>query len=274
MAEGLGSHTGTARRVLALPGLLVVTALLAVALTGLLAPARIFVLPVPDGEVVPSPRAAFDSGWLAAFSLQAAYTLAVLAVELPLGLLVALSLPRRGVWAALSVAMVASPLLLPEPVFELVRTELAPRLVDAADSVLGGGLARSSVHADVSTWFGFFLVDVWRWTPLVILLCAFAVRRDGRLAHAARLDRLPAPQRVRYVHWPAAAGALGVATALRVADTFSAWPTSGRGVALATWVRTRVDEGPAASAALAVGVTLLVLLFVPMPVATDRQEGR
>lgn len=266
-----GWQLRSSRKLLALPSLLVVAALLLVPLAVLLAPVLDFVRPA-TADAMPSPRDAFDAAWVQALAVQAGYTLAALAIELPLGLLLGLALPRRGVVAALTVAAIAWPLLLPEPVFALARTEFVPRLVDATDAALGLGLARSAGRAEVVHWAGWILVDAWRWTPLVALLCGFALRRDPRLEQAARLDGLSALQRVRFVHWPGARRALALAAVLRIADSFAAWSLDGRGVALGSWVRARVDEAPGASAALLVAVTLLVLLFLPMPLSTSRPE--
>lgn len=253
MVESSGRQPRSRRRLLAWPALLVVCALLVAALRPLLLPL------FAGGSLAHS---TFAADWLHALAMQAAFTALVLAVEIPLGVLVALSLPRRGLGAGLAVCAVAWPLLLPPPFFDLVRTELVPRLL--------AGLPPLPAP-DIVAWFGYVLIDAWRWTPLVILLCAFALRPDDRLEQAARIDGLSALQRVRFVHWPRMRVACGLAAALRLVDSLAAWPASG--ITLAAWVRARVADGPGFSTAVAVGLTLLLLALAPMPLRALRRRA-
>lgn len=272
MLDRAETRSRSGLRVMALPALVVVAGLLLPALTLLLLPLVEMVASprVVDGVAV-SPATAFDARWFDALWAQLAFTAFVLAIEVPLGVLVALAMPRHGAAAGVAAAMVAIPLALPQSWFELLRTELLPRVANHVDQMVAGAPAWQPSTA-VWEWSGYVLIDAWRYTPLVALLCAFALRRHERLEVAARIDGLAIPQRVAAVHWPRMRTACGLAVLLRLVDSCAAWPSAGSTVSLGAWVRDRIVAGPSATAALAAGLTLLLLLFVPAPTpASDRE---
>jgi len=258
------------RALLAMPGTIVVGVLLGATLVSLLLPLRGFVAPLdPTDGKVPTLRESFDPRWLQALSIQLAFTSLVLLVELPLGVLVALAMPRRGVAAGIAAAAVAWPLLLPPAFLDLLRTEAVPRL---AAAVLPRG-ASSTWGTDAVGWCGYVFVDAWRWTPLVVLLCAFALRRGPALELSASLDGLSPARRLRHVHWPRLRRALGAAALLRIADSSAAWTVPDAGVSLAAWLRERLAADPGPGTSLTVALTLLLLALLPMPPLGSPREG-
>jgi hypothetical protein len=223
---------------LALPALAVVAALLAATLGPPLLPLLHLVAPpTAVDQGTPSARAVFDPRWLRALGIQLLFTASVLAVELPLGSALARALPRRGIAAALAVVVLAYPLVLPHSLHELLRTELFPRAV-ASIEPLAAVLPPAAVE-----YLGYVVVDAWRFTPLVALLCAVALHRWHASARAA----------------------IAIAAAVRVAGTFAAWPDLGSPVSLAAWVGGQMADAAGPAAALSLGLTLLLLLFLPRP---------
>ena len=250
---------------LALPAVLVVGALVLGPLLYALEP-RIDLIAPPralDG-VAPAPPPAFDRAWLWALAAQATYTALVLALQIPFGVLLALALPRAGWRAGLAVFAVAWPLAVPQSVAELLRVEFWPRACDG----LAGGLSSITgtpwqMPAWLGEWSGYVLIDAWRYTPLVALLCAFALRRADDLDLAARVDGLSAWQRFTCVHWPRMRSACALAVVVRAVDSFAAWPHVSSTVSLAAWVRNRAVTGPTATTAVATALTLAVVALVP-----------
>jgi glycerol transport system permease protein len=273
MLDRAAASTKPGATLLAVPAVAVLLGLLLPALALLLLPLVDFVAAprVLDG-VAPTPTATFDPQWFGALATQLTFTALVLAIEVPVGVLVALAMPRRGVGAGLAATIVAMPLVLPQSFFELVRTEFGPRLTGKLNAWVAGAPVGWHPSVEVWEWTGYVLVDAWRFTPLVVLLCAFALRRDDRLELAARIDGLSVLARVRHVHWPRMRAACALAVLLRIVDSCAAWPAPGAGISLAAWVRDRAVAGPGTTAALAAALTLLLLLFVPSPLpATDRE---
>ncbi|MGE3922939.1 MAG: carbohydrate ABC transporter permease [Lautropia sp.] len=156
---------------------------------------------------------------------QVGFVAATLALEIPLGVALALSLPAAGWRAALAVVLVALPLLLPGAVAGAVW-----RLFARSDvGWLGAALAALGIDYDPAgrafdAWATLVAADVWHWTPLVALLCHGALRAvapEQRLA--ARLDGAGRYATFRHLHWPALRGALAVAVGLRVLDGAAAY---------------------------------------------------
>ncbi len=265
MVESLRQRRRQAALLLTLPAIAIVGWLVAWPLLTSLWPLGDLVLPPRAVDAVaPTASAAFDAAWLSALWAQLAYSALVLLIEVPLGVLLALSLPRRGVLAGLAVACVAWPLAAPQSIADWLRLELVPRAVDALSgwwaSPSGGPCELSPLLAE---WTGYVLVDVWRFTPFVALVCAFALRRDDELTVAAGIDGLSGWQRMRHVHWPCMRGACGFAMVIRLVDSFAAWPHAGSTVSLAAWVRDRGSGGFSATTAVATVLTLLVLALIP-----------
>ena len=157
-----------------------------------------------------------------AFVRQILFTLAVLAIEIPLGILIALSLPARGWKASLSLVLIALPLLVP---FNVVGTIW--QIFGRADIGLGGhflaslGLNYNYALNPLHAWLTVILMDVWHWTPLVALLCYAGLRAlpEGYY-QAARIDGARAWAVFRFIQLPKLSGVLMIALLLRFMDSF------------------------------------------------------
>ena len=103
---------------------------------------------------------------------QFAFSGAVLLIEIPLGILVALMMPTRGVMASLSLILLAIPLLIPWNVVGTIW-----QIFGRADIGLFGwaltslGVDYNYASNPIDAWFTVLLMDVWHWTSLVALLC-------------------------------------------------------------------------------------------------------
>ncbi len=134
----------------------------------------------------------------------------VLLIEIPLGVAIALAMPRKSGWAtSLTLVLMALPLLIPWNVIGTIwviflRPDIG-LLGHFIDHTLG-------IHFDypavpIEAWVSVMLMEVWHWTPLVALLAYAGLRAiPGRLlpgsAHRrgvglVRLSLHPAAQDAR-----------------------------------------------------------------------------
>jgi glycerol transport system permease protein len=157
-----------------------------------------------------------------AFLRQIVFTLVVLAIEVPLGILIALSLPARGWKASLSLVLIALPLLVP---FNVVGTIW--QIFGRADIGLGGhflaslGIDYNYALKPLDAWLTIVLMDIWHWTPLVALLCYAGLRAipEGYY-QAAKIDGARAWAVFRFIQLPKLSGVLLIALLLRFMDSF------------------------------------------------------
>jgi glycerol transport system permease protein len=212
-----------------------------------------------------------------AFLRQIIFTLVVLLVELPLGILIALSLPARGWKASLSLVLIALPLLVP---FNVVGTIW--QIFGRADIGLGGHfLASLSIDYNyalkpLDAWLTIVLMDIWHWTPLVALLCYAGLRAipEGYY-QAARIDGARAWAVFRYIQLPKLSGVLLIALLLRFMDSFMIYTEpfvlTGGGPGNATTFLSiyltklavgQFDLGPAAAFSLVYFLIIQVVSFV------------
>src|SRR5919108_2386178 len=153
---------------------------------------------------------------------QMLFTFLALAIEVPLGLIVALSMPRKGAWVSVCLVTMALPLLIPWNVVGAMWNIFA--LPDIG--LMGRGLNAMGVDFNYtrqpfSAWFTVVLMDVWHWTSLVVLLCyAGLVSIPDAYYQAARVDGARAWAVFRYIQLPKLKYVLTIAFLLRFMDSF------------------------------------------------------
>ena len=114
---------------------------------------------------------------------QIGFSLAVLAIEIPLGILLALSMPASGWRASAVLVIIALSLLIPWNVVGTIwqvfgRTDIG--LLGATLSWLGADY--NYTGNDIDAWVTVLVMDVWHWTPLVALLCYACLLYTSRCA--------------------------------------------------------------------------------------------
>jgi glycerol transport system permease protein len=158
----------------------------------------------------------------AALLNQLKFSGAVLLVEIPLGVGLALVMPASGWKSSLTLVVLAMPLLIP---WNVVGTIF--QIFGRADIGLGGyALTKLGVDYNYAlnsgdAWLTVLLMDVWHWTPLVALL-AFAGLRSIPDAYyqAAQIDGASRFAVFRYIQLPKMRGVLMIAVLLRFMDSF------------------------------------------------------
>jgi glycerol transport system permease protein len=150
------------------------------------------------------------------------YSFAVLLIEVPLGIAVALMMPTEGKKASLCLILLAIPLLIP---FNVVGTIW--QIFGRADIGLFGytlnsmGITYNYASNPTDAWFTVLLMDVWHWTSLVALLCYSGLRAIPDVYYqAARIDRASGWAIFRYIQLPRLQSVLVIGILLRFMDSF------------------------------------------------------
>ncbi len=223
----------------------------------------------------------------AAFGRQILFSATVLAIEVPLGIAIALAMPIRGVGVSFSLVVLALPLLVPWNVVGTIWQIFA-----RVDIGLGGALlnqlgidynyARSAADA----WATVVVMDVWHWTSLIALLAYAGLRAiPDAYYQAARIDGATAFAIFRYVQLPKLRGVLTIALLLRLMDSFMIYTEPfvltgggpGNATTFLSQFLTRLavgqfDLGPAAAFSLIYFLVILLLCFVFFKALAEQEE--
>lgn len=150
------------------------------------------------------------------------FSFAVLAIEVPLGILVALMMPTKGRMVPVCLIVLAIPLLTPWNVVGTIW-----QIIGRADIGLYGyaldslGINYNYASDGTDAWLTVLVMDVWHWTSLVALLCYSGLRAIPEAFYqAARIDRASSWAVFRYIQLPKMKSVLVIAILLRFMDSF------------------------------------------------------
>ena len=154
------------------------------------------------------------------------FTGLILLIEIPLGVVIALSMPRRGVWVSVCLVLMALPMLIPWNVvgamwniFTLPDIGLAGYFVN---EVLGANY--NMTQDPVAAWVTVIVMDVWHWTSLVVLLSyAGLVSIPEAYYQAAKIDGASNWAVFRFIQLPKMKSVLTIAILLRFMDSFNVY---------------------------------------------------
>jgi glycerol transport system permease protein len=227
----------------------------------------------------------------AALGRQLAFSGIILAIQIPLGIAIAICMPKRGFWASVCLVLMALPLLIPWNVVGTIwqilgRTDIG--LVGyALDKVgISWNYARNPVHA----WVTVVIMDVWHWTSLVALLAYAGLQSIPQAYYqAAKIDQASRWKVFRYIELPKMQGVLLIAILLRFMDSFMIYTepfvvtgggpgsaTSFLSIDLVKMALGQFDLGPAAAFSIMYFLVILLVSWVFYTVMTnlDKAEGR
>jgi glycerol transport system permease protein len=146
----------------------------------------------------------------------------VLLIEIPLGIAVALTMPKDGKWSVVSLLVLALPLLVPLNVVGTIW-----QIFGRADIGLFGwglnalGMDYNYAANPMDAWFTVLLMDVWHWTSLIALLSFSGLRAiPDAYYQAARIDRASNWAIFRYIQLPKLKSVLLIGVLLRFMDSF------------------------------------------------------
>ncbi|MEM7670130.1 MAG: sugar ABC transporter permease, partial [Pseudomonadota bacterium] len=159
----------------------------------------------------------------AALGRQMMFTTIILLIEVPLGVAIALCMPRKGPWVSVCLVLMALPLLIPWNVVGAMWNIFA--LPDIG--LLGYGLNAMGIPFDytqqpVSAWITIVMMDVWHWTSLVVLLAyAGLISIPDAYYQAAKIDGAGPWAVFRHIQLPKMKRVLTIAVLLRFMDSFN-----------------------------------------------------
>ena len=226
----------------------------------------------------------------AALGRQFLFSAIILAIEVPLGVFVALNMPKRGVWASVCLVLMALPLLITWNVVGTIwqifgRVDIG--LLGRTASALG--LDYNYTRDALDAWITVVVMDVWHWTSLVALLAYAGLQSiPDAYYQAAKIDQASRWAVFRYIELPKMSGVLLIAVLLRFMDSFMIYTepfvVTGGGPGNATTFLSidlvkmalgQFDLGPAAAFSLMYFLVILLIswVFYTVMVNLDR-EGR
>jgi glycerol transport system permease protein len=209
-----------------------------------------------------------------ALGRQILFTAIILIIEIPLGLAIALPMPRKGPWVSVCLVLMALPLLIPWNVVGAMWNIMAlPEIGLLGKAINALGIDYNYTRQPISAWFTVVLMDVWHWTSLVVLLCyAGLVSIPDAYYQAARVDGARPWAVFRYIQLPKLKYVLTIAILLRFMDSFMIYTevsvltgggpgnsTTFLSIDLVKVALGQFDLGPAAAMSLI--YFLIVLLF-------------
>ena len=146
------------------------------------------------------------------------YSAVILTLEIPLGMAIAISMPKKGPLVAVCLVSISLPLLIPWNLIAIIwRVYL---------DILEKLLLTTGVHFDwklnaLHTWIAIVLMDIWHWTSLVVLLCYSSLSTiPAAFYQTAAIDGASHWSVFRYIELPKMRGVLMMAILLRFMDSF------------------------------------------------------
>ena len=208
---------------------------------------------------------------------QILFTAIVLTIEIPLGLGIALTMPRKGPWVSVCLVLMSLPLLIPWNVVGSMWNIMAlPDIGLLGKAINSLGIEYNYTRQPVAAWFTIVLMDVWHWTSLVALLCyAGLVSIPDAYYQAAKVDGARTWAVFRFIQLPKLRHVLTIAVLLRFMDSFMIYTEAivltGGGPGSATTflsldlVKTAIgqfDLGPAAAMSIIYFLIILALSWL------------
>lgn len=146
----------------------------------------------------------------------------ILAIEVPLGIFIALNMPRRGWGVPVCLVLMALPLLIPWNVVGTIWQVFGRRDIGLLGYYLNAlGIDYNYVQDPFDAWVTVIVMDVWHWTSLVVLLCyAGLVSIPDAFYQAAKIDGASRWAVFRYIQLPKMQRVLLIAVLLRFMDSF------------------------------------------------------
>jgi len=154
---------------------------------------------------------------------QLTFTFTILAIEIPLGVAIALCMPKRGIWVPVCLVSMALPLLIPWNVVGAIWNIFALPDIGLLGRMLNGlGFDYNFTRQPGAAWFTLIAMDVWHWTSLVVLLAyAGLVSIPDAFYQAAKIDGASGWAIFRHIQLPKMKRVLTIAVLLRFMDSFN-----------------------------------------------------
>lgn len=211
----------------------------------------------------------------------------ILAIEIPLGIFIAMNMPKKGWGVPVCLVLMSLPLLIPWNVVGTIwqifgRVDIG--LLGASMAALG--IDYNYTQNIVDAWLTIIVMDVWHWTSLVALLCYAGLQSIPEAYYqAAKIDGASSWSIFRYIQLPKMAGVLLIAVLLRFMDSFMIYTepfvVTGGGPGTATTFLSidlvnmaigQFDLGPAAAFSLIYFLIILLMSWIFYTVMTNMDK--
>ncbi|WP_442578025.1 carbohydrate ABC transporter permease [Mesorhizobium sp. ASY16-5R] len=217
------------------------------------------------------------------------FSFVILAIQIPLGIFIALNMPKSGWGVPVCLVLMALPLLIPWnvvgtiwQVFGRVDIGLLGHTLEAI------GIDYNYVNDPFDAWVTVIVMDVWHWTSLVVLLCyAGLVSIPDAYYQAAKIDGASRWSIFRYIQLPKMNRVLLIAVLLRFMDSFMIYTepfvvtgggpgnsTTFLSIDLVKMAVGQFDLGPAAAMSIIYFLIILLLSWVFYTVMTNYDAER
>ena len=205
------------------------------------------------------------------------FSLVVLALEVPLGIAVALCIPRQGWQVGAVLVAIALPMLIPWNVVGTIWQIFARQDIGLLGAALNGlGIPYNDTQDPLSAWSTIVVMDVWHWTSMVALLCYAGLKAiPDAFYQAARIDGARRWAIFANIEFPKLRKVLVIAVLLRFMESFMIYTepmvVTGGGPGEATSFLSldlvkialgQVDLGNAAAMSLVYNLITLTLCWV------------
>ncbi|MBX3598592.1 MAG: sugar ABC transporter permease [Rhizobiaceae bacterium] len=219
-----------------------------------------------------------------AFWRNIAFSGIILAIEIPLGIFVALNMPKSGWGVPVCLVLMALPLLIPWNVVGTIWQVFGRIDIGLLGYVLNAmGFDYNYVNDPLDAWATVIIMDVWHWTSLVVLLCyAGLVSIPDAYYQAAKIDGASRWAVFRYIQLPKMNRVLLIAVLLRFMDSFMIYTepfvvtgggpgnsTTFLSIDLVKMAIGQFDLGPAAAMSIIYFLIILLLSWVFYTIMTN-----
>jgi glycerol transport system permease protein len=219
---------------------------------------------------------------------QLQFTFIILAIEVPLGVAIALAMPPKGFWSSVCLVLMAMPLLIPWNVVGAMWNIFALPDIGLLGKTLNAmGFDYNFTRQPFSAWATLIAMDVWHWTSLVVLLSYAGLSSiPDAYYQAARIDGASSWAVFRYIQLPKLKHVLTIAVLLRFMDSFNIYTEpfvlTGGGPGNSTTLLSldlvkialgQFDLGPAAAMSLIYFLIILLFSWIFYTVMTHGEEN-
>jgi len=232
---------------------------------------------------------ASDRMW-AALGRQIAFSTIILMIEIPLGIFVALNMPKKGFWASFCLVLMSLPLLIPWNVVGTIWQIFGRVDIGLLGYTMNAiGIDYNYTQDFYAAWITVIVMDVWHWTSLVALLAYAGLQSiPDAYYQAAKIDQAGRWKVFRFIELPKIMGVLMIAILLRFMDSFMIYTepfvvtgggpgnsTTFLSIDLVKMALGQFDLGPAAAFSIMYYLVILLVSYVFYTVMTnlDKRDG-
>jgi glycerol transport system permease protein len=225
-----------------------------------------------------------------ALGRQIAFSTIILMIEIPLGIFVALNMPKKGFWASFCLVLISLPLLIPWNVVGTIWQIFGRVDIGLLGYTLNAiGIDYNYTQDFYAAWITVIVMDVWHWTSLVALLAYAGLQSiPDAYYQAAKIDQAGRWKVFRFIELPKIMGVLMIAILLRFMDSFMIYTepfvvtgggpgnsTTFLSIDLVKMALGQFDLGPAAAFSIMYYLVILLVSYVFYTVMTnlDKRDG-